>query len=34
MAQIASVLIEMSRLYKGQNEYIEVLTTMRASHAL
>lgn len=27
LAQIAGVLIEMSRLYKGQNEYIEVLST-------
>ena len=28
LAQIAGVLIEMSRLYAGQNEYIEVLSTM------
>ncbi len=34
LAQIAGVLIEMSRLYKGQNEYIEVLTTIRESPAL
>lgn len=34
LAQIAGILIEMSRLYKGQSEYIEVLTTMRESHAL
>ena len=34
LAQIAGILIEMSRLYKGQNEYIEVLTTMRESQAL
>ena len=34
LAQIAGVLIEMSRLYKGQNEYIEVLTTMRESQAM
>ena len=27
LAQIAGVLIEMSRLHKGQNEYIEVLAT-------
>lgn len=26
LAQIAGILIEMSRLYKGQNEYIDVLT--------
>jgi GAF domain-containing protein len=31
LAQIAGVLIEMSRLYKGQNEYIDVLNTMRES---
>ena len=34
LAQIAGILIEMSRLYKGQNDYIEVLTTMRESQAL
>ncbi len=34
LAQIAGVLIEMSRLYKGQNEYIEVLSTRRDSPAL
>ncbi len=34
LAQIAGILIEMSRLYKGQNEYIEVLTTMRESHPM
>lgn len=28
LAQIAGILIEMSRLLKGQNEYIDVLTTM------
>lgn len=27
LAQIAGVLIDMSRIYKGQNEYIEVLAT-------
>lgn len=27
LAQIAGVLIEMSRLYKGQSEYIDILTT-------
>jgi signal transduction protein with GAF and PtsI domain len=27
LAQIAGVIIEMGRLYKGQNEYIEVLAT-------
>ena len=31
LAQIVGVLIEMSRLYKGQNEYIDVLTTIRES---
>ncbi len=34
LAQIAGILIEMSRLYKGQNDYIEVLSTMRESQAL
>jgi GAF domain-containing protein len=34
LAQIAGVLIEMSRLYKGQNEYIDVLTTSCESPAL
>ena len=34
LAQIAGILIEMSRLYKGQSDYIEVLTTMRESQAL
>jgi GAF domain-containing protein len=34
LAQIAGLLIEMSRLYKGQNEYIDVLTTSCASPAL
>jgi len=34
LAQIAGILIEMSRLYKGQNEYIEVLTTMHESHPM
>ncbi len=34
LAQIAGVLIEMSRLYKGQNEYIDVLTNIRESPAL
>ena len=29
LAQIAGVLIEMCRLYQGQNEMIDVLTTMR-----
>jgi len=29
LAQIAGIMIEMCRLYKGQNEYIDVLTTMR-----
>ena len=27
LAQIAGILIEMSRLYKGQSEYIDVLAT-------
>ena len=34
LAQIAGVLIEMSRLYKGQSEYIEVLATSCESPAL
>ncbi len=34
LAQIAGVLIEMSRLYKGQNEYIDVLTTSCESPSL
>ena len=34
LAQIAGVLIEMSRLYKGQNEYIDVLTTICESPSL
>ena len=34
LAQIAGVLIEMSRLYKGQNEYIDVLTASCESPAL
>ena len=34
LAQIAGVLIEMSRLHKGQNEYIDVLTTSCESPAL
>lgn len=34
LAQIAGVLIEMSRLYKGQNEYIDVLATRCESPAL
>ncbi len=34
LAQIAGVLIEMSRLYKGQSEYIDVLTTSCESPAL
>jgi signal transduction protein with GAF and PtsI domain len=29
LAQIAGILIDMSRLIKGQEEYIDVLTTMR-----
>lgn len=34
LAQIAGILIEMTRLHKGQNEYIEALTTMCESPAL
>ena len=34
LAQIAGILIEMSRLHKGQNEYIDVLTTSCESPAL
>ncbi len=34
LAQIAGVLIEMSRIYKGQNESIDVLTTSCESPAL
>ena len=34
LAQIAGVLIEMSRIHKGQNEYIEVLATRCESPAI
>jgi GAF domain-containing protein len=34
LAQIAGILIEMTRLYQGQKEHIEVLTTMCESPAL
>ncbi len=34
LAQIAGILIEMSRLHKGQSEYIDVLATMCESPAL
>jgi GAF domain-containing protein len=34
LAQIAGILIEMTRLYQGQNEHIEALTTMCESPAL
>lgn len=34
LAQIAGVLIEMSRLYKGQSEYIELLSTRCEAPAL
>lgn len=34
LAQIAGVMIEMSRIYKGQSEYIEVLATSCESPAL
>jgi GAF domain-containing protein len=34
LAQIAGILIEMSRLYKGQNEYIELLSTRCESPSL
>jgi len=34
LAQIAGILIEMTRLYQGQKEHIEALTTMRESPAL
>jgi GAF domain-containing protein len=34
LAQITGILIEMSRLYKGQNEYIDALTTRCESPAL
>ncbi len=34
LAQIAGVLIEMSRIYKGQNEYIEALATRCESPAI
>jgi signal transduction protein with GAF and PtsI domain len=34
LAQIAGVLIEMTRLYQGQSEYIETLSIMRESPAL
>lgn len=34
LAQISGILIEMSRLLKGQNEYIDVLTTMCESREM
>jgi len=34
LAQIAGILIDLSRLYQGQQEYIEVLTTMRDSREM
>ncbi|MCG6892872.1 MAG: GAF domain-containing protein [Desulfobacteraceae bacterium] len=34
LAQIAGILIDMSRLHQGQNEYIDVLSTMCGSPAL
>ncbi len=34
LAQIAGVIIEMTRLYQGQSEYIETLSTMCESPAL
>jgi len=34
LAQIAGILIEMTRLYQGQNDHIEALTTMCESPAL
>ena len=34
IAQIAGIIIEMTRLYQGQNEYIETLSTMCESPAL
>jgi GAF domain-containing protein len=34
LAQIAGILIEMSRLYKGQNEYIDILSTRCESPSL
>ena len=34
LAQIAGTLIDMSRLYQGQKEYIEVLTTMQEARAM
>ena len=34
LAQIAGILIEMSRLYKGQNEYIDLLSTRCESPSL
>ncbi len=34
LAQIAGVLIDMCRLYQGQNEYIDVLMDMREARAM
>ncbi len=34
LAQIAGILIEMTRLYQGQSDHIEALTTMCESPAL
>lgn len=34
LAQIAGTLIEMSRIYQGQKEYIEVLTTMQEAREM
>ncbi len=34
LAQISGILIEMTRLHKGQNEYIDTIATMRESPEL
>jgi GAF domain-containing protein len=34
LAQIAGTVLEMSRIYQGQNEFIEVLTTMHEARAM
>jgi GAF domain-containing protein len=34
LAQMAGIMIDMCRLYQGQNEIIDILTTMRESRAM
>jgi hypothetical protein len=34
LAQITGILIDMCRLYQGQKEYIDILTTMREAREM